>query len=205
MRLKDSQKNKRTSSTHGLTLFAALCSSALFGALFGALCCLYIDSQLAETLKSAEESTLALRRSGSLPEILFYSLLTTGAYLLIAFVLGLCLVSQPFEFLIPFSKGVSGGVILTEIYGGEFSKLAALKAAAVFPGVFISIVVTVLAAREAVYMSNRLFAVCTQDKLVNGLQNRLKLYVTRFLGLLAITSVAAALDTVLAILLLGSA
>lgn len=190
-------------SRRGLTLFASLSLSALLGVLMGAICYCYVDSQLSELLRSAEENFFTVRRGGDFTGILFSSLAGTGVYLLVTFMLGFSAIAQPFEMLMPFFRGLGCGVVLTQIYGGSFSKLTALKAAAVFPGVLISLVVIILASREAIYLSGKLFRVCFQDRLFDGLLKRVKLYMVRFLAFLAAASAAAAIDCALAILLLG--
>ena len=186
-----------------LTLFASLCVSALLGVLLGAVCCCSVDSQLLDMLGSAEENLFSIRRSGDLAKIVFNSLAGTGFYLLITFALGFSAISQPFEMLVPFFRGLGCGVILTQIYGDSFSKLSALKAAAVLPGIFISLVVIILASREALFLSVKLFKVCFQDRLFDGLLQRIKLYSVRFLAFLAAASAASAIDCILAMLLLG--
>lgn len=189
--------------SRGLTLFAALSVSALLGALVGALCCRYSGSQLSELLNSAEENYFAVRRSGDLSGILLGSFAGTGFYLLLTFLLGFSAVAQPFEFAVPFLRGLGCGVTLTQIYGDSFSSDSALRAAAAFPGIFISLALTVLASREAIFLSGRLFRVCFRDKLFDGLLSRVKLYAARFLAFLAAASAASAIDCALSMLLLG--
>ncbi len=193
----------RARSSRGLTLFAAMSLASLLGALFGALCCVYMDSSLADILSETEESLLNVRREGDLTRILFTSLSSTGVYLLAAFLLGFSAIAQPAELMLPFLRGMGGGVILVQAYGESLSKATAIKAAVIFPGVFISLLAVILAAREALLLSNRLLSIVIHDKLFDGLLNRTKLYITRFVGLLALTSVGAAIDTALAMLLLG--
>lgn len=186
-----------------LTLFAALCISALLGALFGALCYISTDGKLSELLEAAQESSLSARRSGSLAGIIGGSLLSTGFYLLLAFMLGFSALAQPFEFLLPFLRGMSAGVILTSLYSCGFSKISVMRTAAVFPGMFLSIIIVVLAAREAVYMSAKLFDICFHDRLYDGLLRKSGEYAVRFAEFAAAASAAALADCILAILLFG--
>jgi hypothetical protein len=186
-----------------LTIFAVLLTSALLGMLFGALCVCYINSQLSDLLKSAENELFSVRRSGDLSKILLSSFAGTGFYLITAFILGFSAFAQPFELTLPFLRGLGCGVILTQIYGSTLSGIPLLKIAAVLPGTIISMIIIVLAGREAVYMSNRLFKICFNDRIFDGLLMRTKVYVSRFLTLLAASSIVAVIDCVLAILLLG--
>lgn len=196
-------RNERDIPSKGITLFTVLAVSALFGALFGALCCLRTDSGLAEMLANAEEKTLEVRRSGELSRIILSSLAGTGIYLCIAFVLGFSAIAQPLEVILPFFKGIGGGVILTQLYGQDLSRVSLIKGLAVFPGVFLSLVVMIIASREAIYLSGRLFDVCFQKRIADGMLGRIKLYAVRFAALLAATSLCALLDCALAMLLLG--
>lgn len=186
-----------------LTLFAVLCVSALLGTLFGAVCCCFMDTRLTELLTGAEESFFNARRSGDIIRIMLSTLAGSGFYLAAAFALGFSAVSQPFEAVLPFFKGISSGVILTQIYGESPSVHAFAKAAAVFPGIFVTLIVTVLACREAMFLSGRLFKICFQDRLFDGLLKRCKLYGTRFLAMAAAICACAALDCGLSILILG--
>lgn len=186
-----------------LTIFAALCISALLGALFGALCYISTDGKLSELLEAAQESSLSARRSGSLVSIIGGSLISTGFYLLLALMLGFSALAQPFEFALPFLRGMSAGVILTSLYSGGFSKLSFMRTAAVFPGMFLSMIIVVLAAREAIYMSAKLFEICFHDRLYDGLLRKSGEYAVRFAEFAAAASAAALVDCILAILLFG--
>lgn len=193
----------RDKPSKGLTLFTVLAVSALLGALFGAMCCIGTNGALHDTLSSATEKSLDIRRSGELSGIMLSSLMGTGVYLAIAFVLGFSAIAQPLEVTLPFFKGIGGGVILTLLYGQDLSKVALLKGLAVFPGVFLSLIVTIIASREALYLSGRMFAVCFYERITDGMLGRIKLYAVRFAALLAATSLCALIDCAFAMLLLG--
>lgn len=186
-----------------LTLFAALCVSALFGALFGALCFINADGRLAGILESAQRTSIDIRRSGSIVKLIGSSLMSTGVYLLAAFMLGFSAMAQPFELALPFLRGMTAGVVLTSIYSGGACRATVLTAAAVFPGILISVILIVLAAREAIYMSSRLFDICFHDRLYQGLLKRSAAYSVCFAELIAATSVSALLDCLLAVVMFG--
>ena len=187
-----------------LTLYTFLSVSALLGALFGALCwCNGIGSEnLSKILDEAQESFFAVRRNGDIPKLLLSALSGTGFYLLAAFLLGFSALAQPLETVLPFLRGMTCGVMMTVSCGGSFTKEAMLRTAAVFPGVLASLIITVLASREALYLSDRLFGICFFKGLTEGLGERVKVYAVRFAGLLAAASVSALLDGGLAVLLL---
>ncbi|MBQ1537853.1 MAG: hypothetical protein IIZ73_06035 [Ruminococcus sp.] len=186
-----------------LTLFAALCASALFGALFGALCFINADGRLSELLETAQRTSIDIRRSGSIVRLIGSSLMSTGVYLLAAFLLGFSALAQPFELALPFLRGITAGVVLTSVYSGGACKGTLLTAAAVFPGILISVILIVLASREAIYMSSRLFGICFHDRLYQGLLKRAAAYSVGFAELLAATSVSALLDCLLAVVIFG--
>lgn len=186
-----------------LTLFAALCASALFGALFGALCYINTDSRLAEMLRSAQDSSLEIRRSGSLVRMIGSSMMSTGFYILVAYMLGFSALAQPFEMILPFLRGMTAGVVLTSVYSGGLCRDTLLTAAALFPGILLSIVIIILAGREALYMSGRLFDICFHDRLYDGLLRHSAAYSVRFAELLAGASAAAFADCLLAIMIFG--
>lgn len=196
-------KKDRSLPSKGLTLFTVLAVSALLGALFGAMCCLRTDSRFSEMLSAAQENSLEVRRSGELAKIMLSSLAGTGVFLAAAFVLGFSAIAQPLEVILPFIKGIGGGVILTQLYGQDPTKTALLRGLAVFPGVFISLIVMIIASREAIYLSDRMFAVCFHERITDGMLGRIKLYAVRFAALVAAMSLCALLDCALAMLLLG--
>lgn len=187
-----------------LALYAVLSVSALLGALFGALCwCFGIGSEsLSEVLNEAQESFFSVRKNGDIPRLLISTLSGTGFYLLAAFLLGFSAIAQPFELVLPFLRGMTCGVMLTVSCGGSFAKEPMLKTAAVFPGVLAALIITVLASREAMLLSDRLFGICFYKGLAEGLGEKVRVYAVRFAGLLAAASVSALADCGLAMLLL---
>ena len=186
-----------------LAVFAALCVSALLGALFGSLCFINTDGRFSGILEAARSSCLDARRSGSLVKMIGSSLMSTGFYLFVAYMLGFSAMAQPFEFLLPFLKGMTVGVVLTSIYGGSITGSSLLSAAAVYPGALLSVIVTVLASREAVFLSSRLFGICFHNRLYDGLLERSVNYSVKFAELLAVSSIAALIDCLLAVIVFG--
>lgn len=186
----------------GLILFTALSISALMGVLFGTLCRCYIDGDISAQLSAAVSDFIELRKNGSFAAILLRSFAGTGIYVLAAYLLGFGAVSQPLQLFLPFIKGIGFGVILSQLYGSSFSKEALIRAAAVMPGVFFTLVIIILASRESMNMSSRIFRVCFQDRLFDGMRERTKRYSINMLTLTAATSVLAAVDCFTAILLL---
>ena len=172
------------------------------GVLFGTLCRCYIDGDISAQLSAAVSDFIELRKNGSFAAILLRSFMGAWLYVLLAFMLGFGAVSQPFQLLLPFFKGISCGVILSQIYGSSFSKEALIRAAAVMPGVFFTLVIIILASRESINMSSRIFQVCFQDRLFDGMRERTKRYSIYMLTLTAAASVLAAVDCFSAILLL---
>lgn len=187
-----------------LTIYAVFTLSALMGALFGALCrCSGIGSAgLTEMLNEAQENYFNVRKNGDVSALIISTLSGTGFYLLAAFLLGFSAIAQPFELILPFMRGMTCGVMITVSCGEQLSKPGIIRTAAVFPGVLAATVITVLASREALYLSDELFRVCFFKGLTEGLSERIKVYTVRFAGLAAATSVSALLDCVLAVLLL---
>ena len=186
-----------------LTLYAVLSLTALLGALFGALCWCYGSGELSELLDNARERYLAERRGGEFIGVLTASLSGMGTFLLAEFLLGFSAIAQPLEALLPFLRGAVCGVILISVNGGALDKAALIRTSAVFLGLLISLTVTVFAAREAIYLSGRLFRICFAGGLPDGIFGRIRLYAARFVILLAASSAGALIDCGLSVLLLG--
>lgn len=188
--------------SRGLILFTVMSAAALFGALFGTMCCMRTETRLSQLLISVQEQALGLRRNGEYTKIMLMSVSENAAFLAAAFILGLSAVTQPLELALPFLRGIGFGVLLTGAFSGGACRRTFLTAAAVFPNVFISLIVTVLACREAMYLSDRLTAVCFRDRITDGMAERVKLYSARFAGLLAVSAASAAIECALAKLLM---
>ena len=186
-----------------LFLYALLTLAALLGALFGALCWCYGSGRLSELLGSAKESYLSARRCGDVTRLLLGALTGMGTFLLAELLLSLSAVGQPFEVALPFLRGTVCGVILVSVNGGELNAPALLRTVAVFPGVLISLIITVLAAREAVCLSDRLFRICFAGEQSDGLFARIKLCGARFAVLTAAMSAGALVDCGLSMLVLS--
>lgn len=184
-----------------LTMFAALCVSALLGVLFGALSLCYVSDELSEALLSMENGFFSVRANGDFTAILFDSLSANLIFLGISFFLGFGALSQPLSMLLPFARGIGSGVILAQIYGDSFKDFSPLKAAVVLPGIAVSLIIVILASREAIFMSVRIFKICFRDRLSDGLFPKVKNYSAKFVFLLAAASAAALADCVLSLLL----
>ncbi len=190
------------SPSRGLILFTVMSGTALFGALFGTMCCIRTETRLAQAVLSVQSRALGIRESGDIMKILLCSLTGNAVFLSIAFMLGLSAASQVFELALPFVRGIGAGVLLTGAFSGGLCRHTFMTAAAVFPGVFISLIITVLACREAMFLSDRLTAVCFRDRITDGMAERVRLYTARFAGLFAACAVTAAADCLLARLLM---
>lgn len=212
--------DRRETVHRGLNLFSVLAICSLLGTLIGAVCYLYFpdsvgsDGELAEIFASAGSGFFERRSSGDLSHILIRSFGVSAAFLGAEFLLGFGAVYQPLIFFVTFLRGLFCGISLAGVYGSEFTKTAAAGAAAVLPGIFISLVTTVLAARESLYFSNRLFRICFHEGILreenennsrlimDGLLPKLKNYAAHFLIYFAADSAAAAIDALLALLIL---
>ncbi len=191
----------RTAPPRSLTLFSILAVSALMGALFGVLCRGFVGADVSEALEKAEQTYFDIRIHGSLAKIMLGALAGTGFYLVAAFALGFSALAQPFELLLPFFKGLGSGVLLAQIYGTSPGEFEISKFLAVFPSCLVSLIIIILASREAMYLSGRLFGICVKIGVIAEMGERVKLYGARFLALAAVMAVEAAIEPLLARLL----
>ncbi len=177
-----------------LVLFTILCGSALFGALFGTMCCVRSETALGGLLISYRQSVLERRLGGEYLKAMLSSLAENGAFIAAAMMLGLSAVSQPLEVILPFIRGVGLGAVLTGAVSGGLCRGTLMTAAAVVPEVFCSLIVTVLACREALFFSGRLAAVVARDGILDGMAQRSKLFAARSAGLFAVSAAVSAVS-----------
>ena len=177
-----------------LVMFAVMSGAALFGALFGTMCCLRSDTRLGQWLLSHQCSALQMRFDREYARVMLVSFLGNAVFIALAFVMGLSAVSQLPEFILPFFRGIGLGVTLCGAVSGGFCRRMLVNTAAVLPGAFFSLVITVLACREAVFLSDRLAVICLKDRITDGMGERIKLYAARFAGLVALAAANAVID-----------
>ena len=140
-------------------------------------------------------SFVDVRSSGDLEEILVRSFFSSTVFLAVVFLSGFSSLGQPLAVAVLLLRGMGWGVAMSQlysIYGGHGALLSVITAAALM-----------IAAREAVAMSNILLCIVFSEGQHGGLRQTVRLYAVKFLVLEAAAAVAAALECLLTIIFAG--
>lgn len=124
-----------------------------------------------------------------------------GGMLFIAacFLLGTSFISQPLLIAVPFLKGAGHGVTMAYLYSMGDGSGVLLSLAVVLPSAAVTSLAVILAAREGIRMSCRLFSSAVVGNA--GSPRNIKAYLARFLVLTVMTAAAACVDGVITLLL----
>lgn len=118
--------------------------------------------------------------------------------LLLCFWLGFSAAGQPFEPLIPALRGVAAGLSLAGLYEGYGLAGIGMSAVLIVPGAALSAFALIIAAREALELSGRMFSLAFGGVAAGTVD--LRLYLTKFALLCGIIAVSALLDSLLTLL-----
>jgi len=117
---------------------------------------------------------------------------TDFLFMLAAFLLGLCAAGLPFLLLLPVLRGMGTGVVSGWLYMTYGLPGVGYCVLVLCPAAVVSVLIMLAYCKESMLMSGDMALVLTgkQDKM----ESSLRLYVTRYLVLLLVTVLAAALD-----------
>ena len=117
---------------------------------------------------------------------------TDFLFMLAAFLLGLCAAGLPFLLLLPVLRGMGTGVVSGWLYMAYGLPGVGYSVLVLCPAAVVSMLIMLAYCKESMLMSGDMALVLAnkQDKM----ESSLRLYITRFLVLLLVTVLAAALD-----------
>jgi hypothetical protein len=117
---------------------------------------------------------------------------TDFLFMLAAFLLGLCAAGLPFLLLLPVLRGMGTGVVSGWLYMTYGLPGVGYSVLVLCPAAVVSVLIMLAYCKESMLMCGDMALVITgkQDKM----ESSLRLYVTRYLVLLLVTVLAAALD-----------
>ena len=178
-------------------VLAFFAGANLNGALLGAVTFCFMGSD------ELSNSFVDVRSSGDLEEILVRSFFSSTVFLAVVFLSGFSSLGQPLAVAVLLLRGMGWGVAMSQlysIYGGHGALLSAMFV--LLPAV-ITAAALMIAAREAVAMSNILLCIVFSEGQHSGLRQTVRLYAVKFLVLEAAAAVAAALECLLTIIFAG--
>ena len=179
-------------------VLAFFAGAILIGALLGAVTFCFMGSDELSMLSVFSNSFVDVRSSGDLEEILVRSFFSSTVFLS-----GFSSLGQPLAVAVLLLRGMGWGVAMSQlysIYGGHGALLSAMFV--LLPAV-ITAAALMIAAREAVAMSNILLCIVFSEGQHGGLRQTVRLYAVKFLVLEAAAAVAAALECLLTIIFAG--
>jgi hypothetical protein len=118
---------------------------------------------------------------------------TDFIFLLAAFLLGLCAAGLPFLLLLPVLRGLGLGVVSGWLYMTHGVAGIGYSVLVLYPGAVVSLLVMLAYCKESMLMSGDMLLMAT-GKLEHA-ESSMRLFTSRYLMLLLITVLAAALDT----------
>ena len=148
-------------------------------------------------------STFTQQRADQPIVVTFLSSFTSDLGIIMAlFLLGFGAISQPIELLIPTFYGMGLGATMGHLYKtAEFSGVA-YCAVLILPHTLISLAAVVLAAKEAIKLSN-LFLGGVVPSMEKAAPNIVKLYLIKFGVLILIIAISAIVDVLMTYLFAG--
>ncbi len=159
-------------------------ASLLLGVLIGSL--VIRNSAVMQSLSLGDHFNqyVTIRSSANLLVIFSHSFFTTAIYLLLAYVLGLCLYGCIPSVLLPLFRGLGIGAVCGYIYGTYGLKGAAFALLLLLPFTFCYSLILLIGCREALIFSASMFNLYTKRLSSNHVPHSLKKYNIRFLVLL---------------------
>lgn len=184
-------------------VLAFFAGTILLGALLGAVTFCFMGSDELSRLSVFSNSFVDVRSSGDLGEILVRSFVSSTVFIAVVFLSGFSALGQPLAVAVLLLRGMGWGVAMSQLYSLYGGHGALLSAVFVLLPAVITAAALMIAAREAVAMSNILLCIVFSDRQHNGLRQTVRLYAVKFLVLEAAAAVAAGLECLLTIIFAG--
>lgn len=184
----------RRSGVYTEKFYALLLSVVLFGVLMGSVFYGSMSHGIVQSLGNTQSGFVSLRQEMRFSQILLRTLSSSTLFLFVLFVSGLCAVGHIFIFTTLAVRGLGLGVVLSQMYSTCEIKGMFYCIALVLPNGLISALALVLAAREAICLSNQYAAFTLSDRQTDGLKETIKIYGVKFLVLEAVLAVSAGID-----------
>ncbi len=191
-------QNKRTSNDfiHNISFFGFLIALAVIGIFLGVMSFCFMDDNFLSQISLAQQNFMEIRKNQDFVHILIKSLSSSTIFLTCAFLLGFSAISQPLEIMIPLVRGLGLGVSVAQIYSQNGKSGILTSLVLILPCAVISMYALAVGVREAVGLSNIFMTNGLCSGQTNGMLDSIKLYVTKFLVLEAVTAVSAVVDCI---------
>lgn len=179
-------------ASSGQRLYVFLCLMALMGVLFGTLIYCYLSGRQLEALSLSRDSFISSKEN-DLGRQLMGVFFTNALFMLVQYLLGLCAAGAPFAVCVLIYRAIGFGTALACIVpDGGALKLTML----ILPDAFISLLVLIIASKEAIAMSGTVLKTLLSQTADRGLIEVTKLYSVKFMVLLAAAGIGSLISSV---------
>lgn len=194
-----SQIGQKKKTDGRLTLLTALYFAGVF---LGVILYGTLDGERLGALNDITGSFVYGRLNHTFWETLVNSF--SGAFLVLTacFWLGFSAAAQPIELLVPVFRGLGAGVSLAGMYGSFGLAGVGMSAVLIIPGAVLSAFALIIAAREALEMSGKMFS-SVFGRTASGEAIDFRLYVTKFVILFIILTVSSLADSLATFIFAG--
>lgn len=119
---------------------------------------------------------------------------TDVIFMLLAFLLGLCAAGLPFLLMLPVLRGLGVGVVSGWLYASYSLPGVGYSVLVLYPATVVSVLIMLAYCKESMLMSGDMLLMLTGKQ--ERTESSLRLYATRYLVLLLVSILAAALDAI---------
>ncbi|MBQ2676690.1 MAG: hypothetical protein IJF54_04755 [Clostridia bacterium] len=168
----------------------------LFGMVMGAWAISLCEDNAFYGVADVFKRFLAKRMDQSFFFTFLFCLISYLPMLICSYVFGLCIIGSPAAVIIPFTKGISMGLVSGYLYSVYSLKGIGFFALIMLPGLVISSLVTAVASRETLRFSHSLFKMTVLDKKLL-LCEEFKTYSLRFIFFFIVIIFSALTDSVM--------
>ncbi len=187
-----------------MSLFKILLILFLLGMVYGALMVGFGQAQTSDQLSILTDQFINKRAEQSIVFTFFNSFSSSMLLLFAAFLLGFCAVGQPGSFFIPLFRGLGLGLSTAYLYAQRGWQGALFTLILILPTAAISTFALLLASKESIRFSNRMFKMLLPDRFESDIDgDTLRLYLLRFFVLMGLIALSALVDTLCTFLFAG--
>ena len=198
MKIVDKKSKYRSVRISGDVFFTILTIVVLIGAFVGSLYYREISAMdFVETFSVAD--SFYDYKTMSFWGNFFCSFLKNTIIMLIILISGMCIIGQPICVTALFYKGVSVGTALTIIYSCNDMKNFLIAVLHILIDAIVSTFVLVLASKEGIKLSNKLFKLGINNRIEDDFNKNIKLYLLKFIVLFAIIILLSLFQSILSV------
>lgn len=178
-----------------ITQFKVLLFVFVIGIIYGSLLLVFNKVPNTGQLFTITQQFINKRAEQSIVYTFIGSLNSSLVLILLLFLLGFFALGQPFSIFIPLFHGLGLGLSITYLYQTIGVKGLLYTLILILPAQIICTLALILAARESLRFSNKIFRLLIPSRYDEVITDDLKLYILRFLVIILIIISSSIVDT----------